>query len=68
MNKDAKKYYRDIKSVIPSGGHQEKRLIKDYKIRITELNEMNPYNKNYTFLYLLYINTYSGWFRHQCKY
>ena len=42
MNKDAKKYYRDIKSVIPSGGHQEKRLIKDYKIRITELNEMKP--------------------------
>ncbi len=42
MNKNCKKYYRDIKSVIPSGGQQERRLIKDYKIRITELNEMKP--------------------------
>ncbi|MCX4326623.1 MAG: DUF6120 family protein [Lachnospiraceae bacterium] len=42
MNKNSKKYYRDIKSVIPSRGRQEKRLIKDYKIRITELNEIKP--------------------------
>ena len=42
MNKNSKKYYRDIKSVIPSVGKQEKRLIKDYKLRIMELNEINP--------------------------
>lgn len=42
MNKNSRKYYRDIKSVIPSGGRQERQLIKDYKIRITELNEINP--------------------------
>lgn len=42
MNKNSKKYYRDIKAVIPSVGKQEKRLIKDYKLRIMELNEINP--------------------------
>ncbi len=42
MNKYSKKYYRDIKAVIPSGGNQESRLIQDYKIRIMELNELKP--------------------------
>ncbi len=40
MNKYSKKYYRDIKAVIPSGGNQENRLIQNYKIRIMELNEL----------------------------
>lgn len=43
MNKYAKKYYKDIKAVIPPGGEQEKRLICDYKLRILELNETNPH-------------------------
>lgn len=42
MNKHSKKYYKDIKAVIPSGGKQEKRLIRDYKMRIMELNEIKP--------------------------
>lgn len=42
MNKHSKKYYRDIKVVIPSKGPQERRLVKDYKMRIVELNEIEP--------------------------
>lgn len=42
MNKYSKKYYRDIKTIIPSVGKQERRLIRDYKMRITELNQIKP--------------------------
>lgn len=38
MNKDAKRYYKEIKTIIPSRGNYEKRLLKDYKNRILELN------------------------------
>lgn len=42
MNRNSKKYFRDIKTMIPSKGAQEKRLVRDYKTRIAELNEKNP--------------------------
>ncbi len=42
MNKDAKKYYRNIKSVIPLRGKYEQRLLKDYKNRIVELEIERP--------------------------
>jgi len=42
MNKHSKKYFKDIKAIIPSRGKQEKRLIIDYKKRIIELNEIQP--------------------------
>lgn len=42
MNKDSKRYYKDIKSVFPSRGQQEKRLIRDCKMRIIELGKLKP--------------------------
>ena len=42
MNQQSKRYYKDIKAIITSRGTQEKRLIKDYKLRILELNETKP--------------------------
>ena len=42
MNRYSKKYFRDIKAMIPSKGAQERRLVRDYKTRIVELNEKNP--------------------------
>lgn len=42
MNRHSKKYYKAIKAIIPSKGKQERRLIKDYKTRIIELNELQP--------------------------
>ena len=42
MHKDSKRYYKDIKSVFPSRGQQEKRLIRDCKMRIIELGKLKP--------------------------
>lgn len=40
MNEDSKKYYREIKTLIPSRRKYEKRLLKNYKERILELNKI----------------------------
>lgn len=40
MNRNSKKYYREIKTLIPSRGKYEKRLLKNYKERILELNKI----------------------------
>ncbi len=37
MNRIAKKYYRDLKLMIPIRGKQEKRLLQDVKLRLEEL-------------------------------
>lgn len=37
MNKNGKKYYREIKTLFPSKGKNERRLLRRYKYRITEL-------------------------------
>lgn len=42
MNKHSKKYYRQIQVIIPCRGKYEWKLLKNYKNRIIELNEMNP--------------------------
>lgn len=42
MNQDSKQYFRDMKAMIPSRGKQERRLVRDYKTRILELNEKYP--------------------------
>ena len=42
LNKDSKKYFREIKTIIPSRGKYEKRLLNTYKERISELNESRP--------------------------
>lgn len=42
MNRDSKKYYKDIKAIFPSIGKNEKRLLTSYRDRIIELNEANP--------------------------
>lgn len=42
MNRYSKKYFRDIKAMMPFKGKQERRLVRDYKTRILELNEKNP--------------------------
>ena len=42
MNKQSKRYYKDVKAMIPAMGRQEKRLLEDYKARIMELNESRP--------------------------
>ena len=39
MNRIAKKYYRDLKLMIPIRGKQEKRLLQDVKLRLEELSE-----------------------------
>ena len=42
MNKIGKQYYREIKTIFPSKGKNERRLLKRYKSRITELCDANP--------------------------
>ena len=42
LNKDSKKYFREIKTIIPSRGTYEKRLLNTYKERISELHESRP--------------------------
>ena len=39
MNRIAKKYYHDLKLLIPTRGKQEKRLLQDIKLRLEELSE-----------------------------
>ena len=41
MNKESRRYYGDIKSLIPSRGKYEKDLLKNYKQQIQELNISN---------------------------
>ena len=41
MNKESRRYYGDIKSLIPSRGMYEKELLKNYKQQIQELNISN---------------------------
>lgn len=41
MNKESRRYYGDIKSLIPSRGKYEKELLKNYKQQIQELNISN---------------------------
>lgn len=41
MNKNGKQYYREIKTIFPSIGKNERRLLKRYKVRITELCDAN---------------------------
>ena len=41
MNKNGKQYYREIKTIFPSMGKNERRLLKRYKVRITELCDAN---------------------------
>lgn len=42
FNRASRRYYKEIKTIIPSRGKYEKRLLKNYKDRITELNVNNP--------------------------
>lgn len=42
MNKSGKQYYREIKTIFPSKGKNERRLLKRYKSRITELCDTTP--------------------------
>ena len=42
MNKNGKQYYREIKTIFPSKGKNERRLLKRYKARITELCDATP--------------------------
>ena len=42
FNRASRRYYKEIKTIIPSIGKYEKRLLKNYKDRITELNVNNP--------------------------
>lgn len=39
MNRIAKKYYNDLKLMMPTRSKQEKRLLQDVKLRLEELNE-----------------------------
>ena len=39
MNKNGKQYYREIKTIFPSMGKNERRLLKRYKVRITDYYE-----------------------------
>lgn len=41
-NRDSRKYFREIKAIIPSRGKYEKRLLNTYKERISELNDTKP--------------------------
>ena len=49
MNKDAKRYYSDIKTLIPSKGKYERDLLKKTKARIIEFDNTNE-NITYTTL------------------
>ena len=52
MNKESRRYYGDIKSLIPSRGKYEKDLLKNYKQQIQELNISNSnitYNADGTY-------------------
>lgn len=42
INKDSRKYYKEIRTIIPSRGNYEKRLLKIYEEKISELNENKP--------------------------
>ncbi len=42
INKDSRKYYKEIRTIIPSRGKYEKRLLKTYEEKISELNENKP--------------------------
>lgn len=39
MIKDAKRYYREIKTLMPSKGNYEKKLLEDIKMRIAEMED-----------------------------
>lgn len=41
MNKSCKKYYNDLKLLLPLRGKKEKQLFKDITLRLTELNDTN---------------------------
>ena len=43
MNKESKKYYKQLKSLICSRGSFEKNLLNDYKEQIEEYNTNNPH-------------------------
>lgn len=42
INKDSRKYYKEIRTIIPSRGNYEKRLLKIYEEKISELNVNKP--------------------------
>lgn len=42
MNRAARKYYNNLKSVIPSRGRYERKLLKNHKEQILILNNNNP--------------------------
>jgi len=42
LSKPAKKYYNNIKTLTPSRGKYEQKFLKDYRERITELQEEKP--------------------------
>jgi hypothetical protein len=42
INKDSRRYYKEIRTIIPSRGKYEKRLLNIYEEKISELNEYKP--------------------------
>ena len=42
INRDSRRYYKEIRAIIPSRGKYEKRLLKTYKEKISELNQNKP--------------------------
>jgi len=42
MNNSCKKYYKDLKLLLPLRGKKEKQLFENIMLRLTELNDTNP--------------------------
>ncbi len=42
INKDSRRYYKEIRTIIPSRGKYEKRLLKIYEEKISEFNMNKP--------------------------